>query len=111
MYNIIVDLDNDEIVQFDAHEVTIEYNEKRINISIMITNKRMIFLQDINKNTIVEALNITGKFCTLPTFEAIEEISKKEIKDCCYIENGTEIITNDKSIFVFHYDLTEFLCK
>ncbi len=109
MYHVIVNLNNDEIIRFETSDVTIEYNKKRIKIAIMITNKRIIFLQDINKNTLIEAFHITRGCYTLPTFQPIEEILKKEIRDYSYIGNGTEILTDDNNIFVFNYDLTEAL--
>ncbi len=109
MYKAFFNLDKDEVIRFETLDAVVEYNEKRITIAIIITNKRIIFLNDINKNTIIDTLNITGKFHTPPTLEPIDEISKKEIKHYCYIENGTEIETSDKNIFIFNHDVTDAL--
>lgn len=109
MYYSNINLDSGEVIQFETQVATVEYNEKRINVAVIITNKRIIFLQDINKNTMMEALNITGKFYTPPVFKPIEEILKNEIKQYSYIENGTEILTADKSIFIFNHNLTDVL--
>ncbi len=110
MYNALINLDSDEVIQFESSSTLVEYNEKCTSVAVIITNKRIMFLQDVNKNTVVDALNITGKFYTLPKYEPIEEILKVEIKDCKYIENGTEIVANDKNIFIFDHDLTDVLC-
>lgn len=109
MYKTVINLGDDEVIQFETPEATVEYNGARINIAVMITNKRIIFLQDINKNTILEIFNITRGCYIPPTYESIKEISRNEIKDYKYIENGTEIVTKDKNIFIFNYDVTEIL--
>lgn len=109
MYNVFINLNVNEIIQFETPDVTIEYNEKRMNIAMIVTNQRIIFLRDFNKNTIIETLNITRKFPVQPAFEVVEEISKKDIQHYNYNENGTEIKTHDKNIFIFDYDLTQIL--
>lgn len=109
VHDLNINFETDEMVQFETSEAILEYNEQRINVVIVVTNKRIIFLQDINRNTVIETLNVTGKFYTLPKFEVIEQILLKEIKNYNYIENGTEIVTTDKNIFIFNYDLTMFL--
>jgi hypothetical protein len=67
---------------------------------IVIANKRILFLQDINKNTVIEILNITQKWHTISAYESTGEISRKEIKEDHYIKNGTERLTNDKNIIM-----------
>ena len=47
MYKTVINLDDDEVIQFEAPEATVEYNGARINIAVMITNKRIIFLQNM----------------------------------------------------------------
>ena len=107
MYNC--SLKRNEKILFETMNASSEYNKAKIDIAIMITNKRLFIFQDTNKNSYIDVLNITRKGYTLPSFEPILEIDKEKIEEIRYIDGGTELIIDEKKVFIFNLNLLELL--
>ncbi len=107
MYNF--SLKDNENILFEAMNVVAEFSEKKKEIAIVITNKRLIFFEDANKNSYIDVLNITRKGYALANLEPVLEVDKEKIEEIKYIDGGTELIINEEIIFIFDLNLLKIL--
>ena len=106
MYNY--SLKRNEKILFETMNAVCECNKEKKNIAIIITNIRLLIFQDINKNSYIDVLNITRNGYTLPNLELVLEIDKQKIESVKYIDDGTELVVDEKNIFIFDLNLFNF---
>lgn len=99
MYNI--DLQENETIIYNNDETKIKANDKILDISLVITNNRLIILQDSNKlGNMNNVLRTTKGLGFIPNREIIFQINRNEIKDIIYNEYAKIIFNNNTFIEV-----------
>jgi len=104
MYNI--NLKDCETIIYNNDDVNVLNNEKIINVSLVITNKRLIILEDVNKldnmNTVLRTTKAIG---FIPQKEIIFETNLENINSIIpgktikiNLKNNTFIELDDKEI-------------
>jgi len=104
MYNI--NLNENEIIIYNNDETKIKANDRVLDVSLVITNNRLIILEDGNKlGNLNNLLRTTKGLGFIPNREIIFQINRNEIKDIIYNEyakilfnNNTFIEIQDKNI-------------
>jgi len=99
MYNI--DLQENENIIYNNDETKIKANDKVLDISLVITNNRLIILQDTNKlGNLNNVLRTTKGLGFIPNREIIFQININEIKDIIYKDYNKIIFNNNTFIEV-----------
>lgn len=94
MYNI--NLQENETIVYNNDEVKIKANDKILEVSLVITNNRLIILEDGNKLGNMNNLLMTTKgLGFMPNKEIIFQISRDEIKEIVYNEYTKIIFINN----------------
>lgn len=104
MYNI--NLQENETIVYNNDEVKIKANNKILEVSLVITNNRLIILEDGNKlGNMNNLLRTTKGLGFIPNKEIIFQINRNEIKEIIYNEytkiifiNNTFVEIQDKNI-------------
>lgn len=94
MYNI--NLQENETIIYNNDEVKIKANNKILEVSLVITNNRLIILEDGNKlGNMNNLLRTTKGLGFIPNKEIIFQINRDEIKEIVYNEYTKIIFNND----------------
>ena len=104
MYNI--NLQENETIVYNNDDVKIKANNKILEVSLVITNNRLIILEDGNKlGNMNNLLRTTKGLGFIPNKEIIFQINRNEIKEIIYNEytkiifiNNTFVEIQDKNI-------------
>ena len=95
MYNI--DLQENEIIIYNNDESKLKTQDKILDVSLVITNNRLIILQDTNKlGNMNNVLRTTKGLGFIPNREIIFQININEIKNIIYNEY-TKILFNNNT--------------
>ena len=95
MYNI--NLQENETIIYNNDEVKIKKNDKILEVSLVITNNRLIILEDGNKlGNMNNLLRATKGLGFIPNKEIIFQTNRDEIKEIVYNEY-TKIIFNNNT--------------
>lgn len=101
-------IENENVI-FEAMNLICELNNIKIEVSLVITNKRLILFEDINKNSYIEVLNIKRKGFQLPSYYPVLEVKINDIERKVLFDDGTEINFNNNSLFIYKLDLINYL--
>lgn len=95
MYNI--NLQESETIVYNNDELKIKTNNKILEVSLVITNNRLIILEDGNKlGNMNNLLRTTKGLGFIPNKEIIFQTNRDEIKEIVYNEY-TKIIFNNNT--------------
>lgn len=94
MNNFNLNLADDEKVIYETNAFIIK-NDSLLNINIIITNFRMIIIEDVAKYTYKETIRLATGIQYMPQYEIILDIPKKNILLKKY-EDGVNILAISK---------------
>lgn len=108
MYNI--DLSENETIIYNNDESKVIKENDSINVSIVITNNRLIILEDTNKkSSIHNVLTMTKAMSFMPNKEIIFEIELSKIVDVITEDKTKIILPNNQYIFVLDNNIEHII--
>ncbi len=103
MYNYDFEL-NEEKVICEKNNAIVEISNKTYELSILITNKNILFFNNVNKNN---PLNSRGMYMP-PEYLLETRIPIKELKYICK-ENNTYLNYKNTEVIVYDFKLSDYL--
>ena len=98
-------LEKNEYIMFESSYLIVEHNDIKKECAIIITSKKLVLLEDVNKDTII---NKTLVGFELPKYFKMLEFNKNKIKVC---DDGTstKLKIGNYEIYAYNIDLVPYI--
>lgn len=108
MYDI--ELNENETIIYNNDESKVIKNNNSINVSIVITNNRLIILEDTNKKSSMHnVLAITKSISFVPNKEIVFEIELSKIVDVITEELTKIVLPNNQYVLVLDNNIEHII--
>lgn len=98
-------LEKNEYIMFESNYLIVEHNDIKKECAIIITSKKLVLLEDINKDSII---NKTLVGFELPKYSKILEFNKNKI-EAFYNGTSTKLKIGNYETYVYNIDLVPYI--
>ena len=102
-------LNENEKILFEHKSIPVDINKKHFQLYLIVTDKRILFLDDINRGTYLDVLRITNKATILPEYNVVLSVLLSSI-ECKRIEDDSiSFKYKDEDIVIYNLEITKML--
>ena len=102
-------LNENEKILFEHKSIPVDINKKHFQLYLIVTDERILFLDDINRGTYLDVLRITNKATILPEYNVVLSVLLSSIECKMVEDDSVSFKYKDKDIVIYNLEIAKML--